>query len=186
MIKIPKFFHEIFGETQSNWELLMIFDFVFFSGLLLAFFTKNQWGALSPLGLFFLVLLFLDISGGVIANLTAGTNAYYQSRPKARLVFIGIHVQPLLLAWVMGGGFKIAVILWLYTVCMAFLANALRNLPFHRGICGYLTAIGLLIAAFEPNVLLRILYLFYVIKVLYNFSVDHANKGGTDEFSQHD
>jgi hypothetical protein len=176
MLKIPTFFHEILGETQTKFELTLILSFVVCTGLCITLITYNQWVNLSTLQMVFLILLYLDISGGVISNLTTGTKAYYQNRPRARLVFIAIHIQPLLLAWLLDGDIQLSVLLWIFTLAMALLMSSLRSTSHHRVLCGAVTALGLTLSALELNPLLRIFYMLYVIKVLYNFSVNYASQ----------
>lgn len=182
MIKIPKFFHEILGEYQNKSDLRLIILFVLFSGIGIAFIFQEDWRTLSYFRQLILLLLFLDISGGVLSNLTLGTSNFYENRPKARIVFIAIHIQPLLIAWTLGSAIYLAITLWIYTLISALISNHLKCRSYHRVLCGFFTAIGICIAASEPEMLPRILYLYYVVKVLYNFSVNPIQMGGAHAF----
>jgi hypothetical protein len=85
MIQIPKFLHELFGTQQNRSELILIILFTITSTLLVAWFTSPYWQTLTWVQSLVLWLLFLDISGGVVANLSEGTNNYYNDRLKSRL-----------------------------------------------------------------------------------------------------
>lgn len=173
MLRIPTFFHELFGESQTILSMVLIACFVTLSALLLSLLYAPQLLALPLIKQLVLLLLYLDISGGVISNLTVGTDRYYNQRSKARRIFIAIHIQPLLLAWALEGSLSLAFILTAYTVSTAFLLNHHRHHTEHRVFCGMASALGLILAILEANPLLSSLYAFYVIKVLYNFSVYH-------------
>ena len=178
-IQIPKFLHELFGTQQNPFELVLIILFTIISTLGVAWFTAPYWLTLAWYQSLVLWLLFLDIAGGVVANLSTGTNNYYNTRPKARWIFIAIHIQPLILAIVLDSPISIALIVWLYTLICASLINSLREKIYHRLLAGALTAvalIGFVSSGVSLPIPITLFYLLYMIKVIYSFSVDHTGK----------
>jgi hypothetical protein len=176
MIKIHTFFHEILGETQRPIELVFIilfalitttFSFVFFSDFLRLLPILNQ---------VILLLLTIDITGGVIANLTYGTNHYYSTRKKARLIFIIIHIQPILIFLFTNLPLWIGFILWVYTLFCALVLEQLKNHPSHKVFAGFDLFLGLVILfAFQSFItpFVTFLMILFLFKVLYSFSVNH-------------
>lgn len=176
MIKIPKFFHEILGEYQTKSSLVIITIFVLISGFAIGILGYDEWKSLSLLKQIVTWFLFLDISGGVIANLTKGTDLFYNRYPRKRWVFIAIHLQPIVLSWSMEFSIYSGIIICTYTLITAALLNLTRNYSFHNLLAGSLTGLGFLIVAYlgqpAPFFAATLLY-FYVFKVLFSFSVLH-------------
>jgi hypothetical protein len=176
-IQIPKFLHELFGTQQNRSELVLIILFTITSTLLVAWLTASYWQTLTWYQNLVLWLLFLDISGGVVANLSEGTNNYYNARPKARWLFIAIHIQPLLLAIVLESPIQIALAVWLYTLISASIINHLRAMVYHRLLAGALLATAIIIYVLNGVTLpipITLIYILYMMKVIYSFSVDHT------------
>ncbi|WP_147804248.1 hypothetical protein [Alkalicoccus halolimnae] len=181
MIKIPKFFHEILGEYQSKSALVIIALFVLISGAAAGIFGYDEWKGLSLVKQIVTWLLFLDIAGGVVANLTRGTDLFYNQHPKKRWIFIAIHIQPVILAWSMEVPLYYGVTIWIYTFIGAVFLNFIRESPFQSLSAGSLTGLGLLIVAYWGQTLpflVSVLFIFYIFKVLFSFSVFHY-KGDT-------
>lgn len=180
-IQIPKFLHELFGTQQNRCELVLILLFTITSTLLAAWLTAPYWQTLTWYQNLVLWLLFLDISGGVVANLSEGTNNYYNARPKARWLFIAIHIQPLILAFVMESPIYVALAVWLYTLISASIINSLRTMVYHRLLAGALLAmaiIGYVLSGVSLPMPITLIYILYMIKVIYSFSVDHTGTPG--------
>ncbi|MCP1310077.1 hypothetical protein [Paenibacillus tyrfis] len=175
-VNIPAFFHEVFGKRSTVLELALTLGFgVGMSAALLAL-TYSEWSGLVLWQLLAILLLALDIHGGVIANFTLSTNNHYQAHPVARLVFIAIHVQPILLAAVLGEHFIPCLFVWGYTIVSAFIVNALLGHPAQRTIAAVFVCTGfaglLLFFASIPKLLLVMLF-FFIFKVVFSFAVDH-------------
>jgi hypothetical protein len=176
MLKIPKFFHELLGEYQSIESILIISAFIVFSSLTIGILGYNDYKDLSLLKQIITWLLFIDISGGVVANLTKGTDLYYEKHPQKRWIFILIHIQPLILAWSMEFSIYIVLIICIYTLISAALLNYLRNNENQKIIAGSLTAFGFLLSTYlsqDIPLFASVLFIFYTFKVLYSFSVFH-------------
>lgn len=178
-IKIPKFFHELLGPEQVIGDLVLVLAFTLGSALVVGYLTYDDWSQLEIYQMAVLGLLYLDIAGGVLANLTRGTDLYYAGLPKARLVFIAIHIQPIILGFLVQGGLTIGMGVWFYTILGALILNHLRKHPVQRTLAGTLMAsglMGLLLAGDGLNPLVIIIYMLYMIKVLFSFSVFHRSE----------
>ena len=98
-IQVHKFLFELFGRETTKFDLLaIIICSVSFAGLIL----QQKWNAeISTFKLIILIILALDIAGGVIANFTKGTNNYYSESLRKRYLFIFFHLlQPSILIWI--------------------------------------------------------------------------------------
>jgi hypothetical protein len=176
MMNIPPFFHELLGKHQQKSSLFIIALFVLISGVLLGILAYEEWRSLSPVKGLVTALLFLDISGGVIANLTKGTDIFYARHPKKRWIFIMIHIQPLILSWSLEIPMIYGMIIFVYTLISASFLNLIREFSGHPLIAGGLTAVGFLIVLYQSlssSFIASTLLLFYVFKVLFSFSVFH-------------
>ncbi|WP_058306148.1 hypothetical protein [Gracilibacillus massiliensis] len=176
MLKIPKFFHEILGEFQTKSSLVVIAVFVLISGFFTGILGYAEWKELSLIKQIVTWFLFLDISGGVIANLTKGTDIFYNRHSSNRWIFIAIHVQPIILSWSMEISFHYGIIICVYTLISAAILNLTRELSIHILLAGSFTGIGLLIVAYYSQAIpffATTLFIFYIFKVLFSFSVFH-------------
>lgn len=183
MIRIPKFFHEILGETQKKIELLFIILFAVLSTTFLFMFYQDFLSSLSLLNQGILLLLTLDITGGVIANLTYGTDRFYSERKSARMVFIAIHIQPLLIFLFTKLPLGIGITLWAYTILCAIVLERYKNHPSQKVFAGFDLFVGLgILFRFQNSItpFVTFLMFLFLFKVIYSFSVNHHN-GGTHE-----
>lgn len=176
MIKIPTFFHELFGEYQTKSSLIIIALFVIISGITIGVLGYDDWSKLSFIKQLVSWLLLLDISGGVVANLTKGTDIFYQQSPNKRWIFIAVHIQPLILSWSMNVSFNYSLMIYVYTLISAVLLNHIKEYNSQNLIAGSLTALGLLMVIyFGQNIpfFASSLFILYIFKVLFSFSVFH-------------
>jgi len=98
-IQVHKFLGEIFGRETTTFDLLaIIIGSVSFA--LLTLFVK--WNAdINIIKKIILIILALDIAGGVVANFTRGTNNYYAESLQKRYLFVLFHLlQPSILIWI--------------------------------------------------------------------------------------
>lgn len=175
-VKIPQFLHEVLGKESTPAELWMIFITSILGTLGLFYFTTSEWNQLSFWKIAILFLLIFDILAGFIANLTFSTNQHYKENSKQRLIFIAIHIQPLIFAFLLNDYFYICIFIWLYTLVTALIVNALQKYPAQRVLSSCFAMLGLiallLYANPIPNLLLIVLAFFH-LKVTYSFAVDH-------------
>lgn len=180
MIRIPKFFHEILGESQRKIELLCIILFGALSTIFAMLFYADYLNTFSPLIHGILLLLTLDITGGVIANLSFGTDQFYSQRKNARMVFIGIHIQPLLIFLFTRQALWIGIILWAYTILGAIVLEKFKNHPSQKVFAGFILFAGfMLLFGFQSSLtpFVTFLMFLFLFKVLYSFSVNHHIRG---------
>ncbi|WP_221567133.1 hypothetical protein [Alkalihalobacillus sp. TS-13] len=175
-VKIPTFLHELFGKRISLVELWLTLLFCTGMTVLLLTLTYSEWQDLAIWKIVLFTLLIVDITGGVIANLSFSTNLYYRENARRRLIFISIHVQPIILAWLFGDYYGVSILVWVFTVISALIVNALTTNNAQRTIAIFLAVSGvsmlLLLSKAVPIVLLAVLSLF-MFKVIFSFAVDH-------------
>lgn len=175
-INIPRPFQELFGKKTTKVELTLTLVFALLMSAMLMAVTYTEWSQLELWRQILIGLLTVDIAGGVIANFSYGTNVYYRADKKARLLFIAVHVQPVLLALLLGSSFGIAVTVTLYTMAAALAVNYLSGHPAQRIVGAVLMVAGVTVFALGvQNVpeLLMVLFSFHIFKVVYAFAVDH-------------
>lgn len=174
-INVPNFLHDVLGEQTTALELSLIFGFGGVGSLLLFSLHPASWQNLPLWTVLLLFALTLDILAGCVANFSRATSNFYAVRPKNRLVFIALHVQPLILALLLDTDMLIATGVWLYTIITALIISALNQNRFQLIIAGFLLSLGLMglvhLIAF-PSLIGSILLLYFV-KVAYSFAVNH-------------
>lgn len=179
LVKIPKFFHEVLGKESTVLELLLTLVFTILSTILLLTKTYSEWQSFELYQMAVILILALDINGGIIANFTFSTNNQYKESARARVIFIALHVQPFILAFVLGDYFLPCALIWGYTVISAFIVNRFAGHPAQRTIGSVFMAFGLLwLILFFYNLpkFLFVILIFYLIKVSFSFAVDHYAK----------
>ena len=175
-IKIPIFLYEVLGKESTLAELLMIFLTSTLGTFGLFYFTSTEWNQLPLWKTILLFLLIFDIFAGFIANLTLSTNNYYKENQKLRLVFIAIHIQPLIFSFLLNDYFYICLIVWIYTLITVLSISALQKYPAQRVLAGCFVMIGLISLLLYSNPLPNLLLVsltFFHLKVTYSFAVDH-------------
>lgn len=175
-IVIPKLFHEVFGKKSTLAELFLVLVFAVGMSIALLLFTSEEWTHLNIWRILGIVILLVDINGGVIANFTWSTNRHYRANRTARLLFIGIHVQPILLALLLGDYYFTCLYVWGYTTLAALIVNALVHHPAQRTVGAVAASAGvgglILLVDYLPKLLL-ITLIFFLLKVIFSFAVDH-------------
>lgn len=175
-IKIPKALHELFGEEQIKSELLITIVFAVVSFVVLIFGTQAEWIGLVWYKLVLLFLLLIDVLGGVAANLSAGTNQYYLKNSTKRWIFIAIHFQPFIFAWLLQSDFMAAFMVWAYTISASTTINLLQGKQYQRILAGALLGFGIMafiLLNFQLPKVVTIIYMLYMFKLIYGFSVNH-------------
>ena len=98
-IKVHRLLRELFGLETTRFDLLaIIISAVSFAALTL---ILNSNSAALATKAIVLIILALDIGGGVVANFTTGTNNYYAESLQKRYLFVVFHLlQPSVLIWI--------------------------------------------------------------------------------------
>jgi hypothetical protein len=180
---IPSAFHEVLGETQDASALVSV---GLSAGLLAGALSWAAWPGLAELEgwrRILVLLLIMDIAGGVAANFTRGTNDFYAARPAHRIGFIAIHFHLPAVVALAGLPLVPGLLVWAWTIGGAFVVNALKGRPSQVVVAGALVAVGLgvapLLGPWQPWAL-AVAQLF-LVKVLYAFAVNHYPTKGSQE-----
>lgn len=194
VLKVPKFFHDILGEEVSKVHIFWIVLGTAITSYMLMDFGMNQIFS-SGLGLAngLAFLLIVDIIAGAIANLTLGTNHFYATRPVNRLIFIGVHFQPILIHaliyrnynyQLIGEQAYLAIGIWLYVLFTSLFLNMYNSgqmgLSYRKThqtlIAGTVFLLGLVFiikTGIDLPEWLKLVYIFFVFKVVFSFTVNH-------------
>lgn len=172
--KTPEFLFEVLGEKQSVLEISCTLLFALLgSGIIYAVadIQINTWKTIVA------YILIADVLAGCIANFSLGTNEYYSQRPKNRVIFIAIHVHIIAIAGLMSLPFENALIVWGYTIAASFLVNTLNGKSIQTFIAANLMCYGVLLLVYlSLPMWFLMVSMFFMIKVLFSFSVDHYRR----------
>lgn len=174
-MRIPRPLHEVLGETQSPGSIVAVLGVgLVVGGALLVGYAPGL-ATVAPWRAAVAALLLFDLGAGVVANFTRGTNAFYAARPRMRLVFIAIHVHPLVVALLLSRPLGALAAAWGYTVLAAFAVNALAGRASQTPVAGALLAAGVAGVALLPGLTPPDLALaaIFLLKVPFAFAVDH-------------
>jgi hypothetical protein len=89
-VMVPRFLQELHGEKTRVSTIIM----VYLTGIVIAGIVVSKLipYALPAWQIVLVGILFLDIGGGVAANLSTSTNQYYQFNTRLRPIFILLHI----------------------------------------------------------------------------------------------
>jgi hypothetical protein len=172
-VKIPKFLHELHGETAPVYNLVC----VYLTGLVIAIlFSLKLIELKTPAWKIILsAFLWFDIAGGVVANLSTPTNQYYKGKTKSRFVFLAIHFfQPGIFAVLFFDNIIFFVFVYIFTMASCMIVNVLRNCELQQVIAGGLTTLGITLSLILFHLTIPVLYLLaplFMIKLILGFSV---------------
>ncbi|MFC3417937.1 hypothetical protein ACFOLA_00275 [Salinicoccus hispanicus] len=174
---VPKSLHELFGRRTTKVELAIVLISCILLSSLLLFHAYDEWSDLAVWQEILLVILTLDITGGVVANVTKGTNEYYQTNHKARLVFLAVHVQPLILGWILGN-LLLGTIIWIFSIITVLVITRIgeRRLQRTAGMASALVGLSILMLLADTHLILNGLLALYILKLVFSFAVDHDGK----------
>ncbi|WP_338523772.1 hypothetical protein NUH87_29345 [Pseudomonas batumici] len=174
-ISIHHYFHDVFGQEQTVFELLAIL--LFGTGLTVALaVSSTQLIEALPLWRSVLALvLILDIAAGCIANFTRSTNDFYAQRPANRWGFIAVHVHVVAVAFLLGRETDVAWAVWAYTLASATIVNLLKPSSYQPFAGAFLLVTGLGWMPLWPGIspLMVVVCALFMLKVIYGFAVDH-------------
>lgn len=172
--KTPEFLFEVLGEKQSVLEVTCTVLFALLGSWIIYSVADIEFGHWKTAVAYILIA---DVLAGCIANFSLGTNEFYSKRPKNRLIFIAIHIHILVIAWLLSEPMDTALIIWAFTIVSAFLVNALNGKPIQNFIAANLMCYGIFLLIYlSLPVWFLMVSIFFMIKVLFSFSVDHFGK----------
>jgi hypothetical protein len=171
-IELPKFLHDLHGERARVSTLIA----TYLSGLLCASVAAWQF-ALAGLPVWKIALgalIFLDIGGGVVANLSSSTSQYYRERPKLRLPFLALHIiHPAALAMLFPFALSYFIYAGVVTLAGAALVNAVKDEELQQNLAALLIVVGCAFS-FGFRFDMPSLYLFaplFLVKLVLGFAV---------------
>lgn len=175
LLTIPRFLHDVFGERMSILELGLILGFGVTASIFLFAANPESWQGLALWRIVLLALLTLDIFAGCVANFSHSTSQFYASRPRNRLVFIAVHIQPIAVALLLSNHYIFAICVWAYTIITALLVNALHKNSIQTFVAGFCLSLGLFgfTQFFDLSSFVGVIFLLFFVKVSYSFAVNH-------------
>ncbi len=172
-IKVHPFLHPLFGRDTTKFDVLAILLIAFLFAASSLFLEGQQ--DLSSLKKSIFMLLALDLSGGIVANMTSGTNQFYESSLKKKYFFLLIHfLQPLLLAWVFPMDLPLILVTSMYTLLGSLLVIKISITSGQRVAAISLTSLGILLVFLLPykNPILKGMFILFILKLVLSFSVN--------------
>ena len=174
-IQVHKFLGEIFGRETTTFDLLaIIIGSVSFA--LLTLFVK--WNAdINIIKKIILIILALDIAGGVVANFTRGTNNYYAESLQKRYLFVLFHLlQPSILIWIFPNESLAVLGVSIFTLINSIIVLNVKKHYNQRIIAVTLLLFSLILSTLfnytEP--LTKMIMQLFSIKLILAFSVNWA------------
>ncbi len=171
-IRIPKFLHELHGETAPLSQILLVYASAL-AGTVLFFIALYPY----PLPLWksaLLAVLLVDIIGGVTANLSSSTNQYYQRANGRRIGFLLLHVlQPALFTLLFPEQWAYFAYVGVFALAAAFLVNSVNDPELQQNLGAALLVCGICagtIFAPEP-IALHALAPLFLTKLILGFAV---------------
>ncbi|BFP41704.1 hypothetical protein FGF1_25490 [Flavobacteriaceae bacterium GF1] len=141
-VSIPMVLHELHGQQSTLLDLLLTYTIAILTTMAALHLAAHSFDGTYKFVI--LGILVFDLSGGVVSNFTEGTTKYYSDKPKARSIFIVLHViQPLVLVWLFPENVMAVAIISTYTLMAMIVVNHIKEHPKQR-VCGaFFMAVGL-------------------------------------------
>ena len=171
-INLPRIFHELHGQkTRLSTLILVYLAGVAVAGLVISQILPEKL----PIWKICLVgILYVDMGGGVVANLSTSTNQFYQAKPCLRIGFLLLHfLHPGLFILAFPIAWSYFIVTGGLTLLSALLVNAFKDAEFQQNLAATLTLVGIAVSFFF-EVPMNILYSFaplFMIKLILGFSV---------------
>jgi len=120
----------LFGRQPERSDLLLILATAVCGAAL----VMRQAGALTPLQQIILLVLALDVLGGMVANLTRATNDWYAGRaPTLSYMFLAVHAaQPLIAVLFLNADGTFFAFLYGYSLIAGSVVIRRRHTPSHQ------------------------------------------------------
>ena len=171
-IEVPKILHEIHGEKTTLLNFILTYLVGISIGLIVILSLRNNELPIWKIILVFIV--YIDVAGGVISNLSSSTNQYYQKRKILNLLFPILHViQPLIMLFVFPKDYKYLIFIAVYTISFSYILKLLRKAEDQQSIASVAVIFGTVISLLIP-VQIQVIYSFgllFMIKIVLGFSV---------------
>ncbi len=171
-IKVPSFLHELHGENPTVFDLILTYSIAILVTSFIYFLSFNT--DLTLLKIVVLLILSLDLAGGVVSNFSKSTTDYYKANKNLRYVFIPLHIiQPSILIWIFPQYWIPILIISIYVLLSMIFVNKISSYEKQRTIAPFLFSIALmLIVVFSINsIIVNLMLLLYAIKLIMAFAV---------------
>jgi prepilin signal peptidase PulO-like enzyme (type II secretory pathway) len=125
-----------------------------------------------------LIILALDIGGGVVANFTTGTNNYYAESLKKRYLFVVFHLlQPSILIWIFPSELLAILGVSLFTLTSSIIVLNIKKQYNQRIIAVTLLLFSLFLSTLlnYSDPLTKMIMQLFSIKLILAFSVNWAS-----------
>ena len=175
-IKVPKYLHELHGESPDIFTLIGTYLASIISGILAIVFTNNLglpvWKSI------ILFVLYADIAGGVISNFSSSTKDYYRTNKSHRLPFILMHLlHPALFILLFPDFADYFIYVGLFTILSCIILTRINKIEIQLTTALFLLLLG---TSFSFCFKIPVNFLFsfaplFMTKLIIGFSIDRPN-----------
>lgn len=168
----PPYLHEFHGKQARILDLLLTYSVAAFATILTLHLASHSFTETYKFVI--LGILAFDLSGGVVSNFTEGTNSYYREKPKARSVFIALHIiQPLLIVWLFADSAFVIMALSIYTLISLIIVNNIKQYVNQRVLAGFFTTLGITTSFLFNDIseVVHLLLILFLVKLTLAFAV---------------
>jgi membrane glycosyltransferase len=172
-IKVHRLLRELFGLETTRFDLLaIIISAVSFAALTL---ILNSNSAALATKAIVLIILALDIGGGVVANFTTGTNNYYAQSLQKRYLFVVFHLlQPSVLIWIFPNELLAILGVSIFTLTSSLIVLNIKKNYNQRIIAVTLLLLSLILSTIlnYTDPLAQVIMQLFSVKLILAFSVN--------------
>jgi membrane glycosyltransferase len=172
-IKVHRLLRELFGLETTRFDLLaIIISAVSFAALTL---ILNSNSAALATKAIVLIILALDIGGGVVANFTTGTNNYYAESLQKRYLFVIFHLlQPSVLIWIFPNELLAILGVSIFTLTSSLIVLNIKKKYNQRIIAVTLLLLSLILSTIlnYTDPLAQVIMQLFSVKLILAFSVN--------------
>ena len=171
-IRVSRFLQELHGRQARIIDLIVTYLSAVIGTIVSVYLAQEI--ALTVFKSVLLALVAFDISGGVVANFTAGTQNYYWENPKRRYKFILLHLlHPVLLIWIFTDDLFYIFFISGFTLLAIALINRIKNSSTQKLTASFFSFIGVTLSFVISvnDAVLQLLIILFIIKLIIAFSV---------------
>jgi membrane glycosyltransferase len=172
-IKVHRLLRDLFGLETTRFDLLaIIISAVSFAALTL---ILNSNSAALATKAIVLIILALDIGGGVVANFTTGTNNYYAESLQKRYLFVVFHLlQPSVLIWIFPNELLAILGVSIFTLTSSLIVLNIKKNYNQRIIAVTLLLLSLILSTIlnYTDPLAQVIMQLFSVKLILAFSVN--------------
>lgn len=175
-LKVPKLFRILHGKETNIAELLLIYGIAISTPVILYFTTRSGLPALSRWRTLLLFFIVADLAGGIIANLSYGTTAFYEKRQWRKAVFILFHAaHPAAIYLLTKEQLPFLIFTAGITILFSFITAFAFRQPRQQffGFIAVCVSVAFGFILFGATPFFRVVSILYMLKLVYSFSVDH-------------